>query len=54
MSVAALTAQSSSCRLPMTGPQRRTTAACAAPNGPRAASSAASLAREWECRPAVS
>ena len=43
---AALTAASSICRLPMTGPQRRATASCAAPNGPRAASTAASLTRD--------
>jgi hypothetical protein len=33
-------------------PARRATAACAASNEPRAASSAASFARECECRPA--
>ena len=38
--------------MPITGPQRRVTASCAAPNDPRAASIAASFARECECRPA--
>ena len=40
--------------MPITGPQRRATAACAASKEPRAASIAASFAREWECRPAGS
>jgi hypothetical protein len=43
---------SSTCRLPMTFPQRRAIAACAPSKEPRAASIAASFARVWECRPA--
>ena len=54
MSEAECTTDSSSCRLPMTGPQRRAIAACAASKEPRAASRAASFARVWECRPAGS
>ena len=52
MPAAAFTTDSSICRLPMTGPQRRAIAACASSKEPRAASIAASFAREWECRPA--
>jgi hypothetical protein len=54
MSPAALTTACSSCRLPITGPQRPVIAACAASNEPRAASSAASRARAWERRQAGS
>ena len=44
------TPRPAACRSPF--PQRRAIAACAAPKEPRAASSAASFARVWECRPA--
>ena len=50
MSPAAFTTACSICRLPITGPQRPVIAACAVSNEPRAASSAASRARAWECR----
>jgi hypothetical protein len=52
MSMAAPVTDCSSCRLPITGPHRRATAACAASKELRAASSTASFARERECRPA--
>ncbi|MGH3283645.1 MAG: hypothetical protein ACRDPD_02980 [Streptosporangiaceae bacterium] len=52
MPAAACTTDSSACRLPMTGPQRRAMAAGAVSKDPRAASIAASFARECECRPA--
>jgi hypothetical protein len=46
MSMAAFTSDSSSCRLPMTGPHRRPTVERADSNEPRAASPGASSARE--------
>jgi len=54
MSQAALTTACSTCRLPITGPQRRVIAACAASNEPRTASTAASRARAWDGRQAGS
>src|ERR1700728_727637 len=50
MSAAAAVTACSSCRLPITFPHRRVTAACAASNEPRAVSTAARFATEWECR----
>jgi hypothetical protein len=52
MPAAAPVTACSSCRLPITFPQGRANASCGASKEPRAASSAASFAREWECRPA--
>ena len=54
MSAAALTTACSTCRLPITGPQRRVIAACAASNEPRTASTAASRARAQDGRQAGS
>ena len=54
MSRAALTTACPTCRLPITGPQRRVIAACAASNEPRADSIAASRARAWDGRQAGS
>jgi hypothetical protein len=54
MSAAAFTTDCSTCRLPITGPQRPVIAACAVSNEPRTASSAARRARLWEWRGAGS
>ena len=52
MPAAACTTDSSICRLPVTGPQRRVMASRASSKEPRAASITASFARVRECRPA--
>jgi len=54
MSEADRATDSSACRVPITGPQRRAIASCADSNELRAASRAASFARVGECRPAGS